>query len=253
MIREASLLVTFGIPLLAGITVAAIAFAIRTLPAGGSRRARHFLFGATVWYATALALAASGVLRDPNTLPPPILLVMLPSVLLPTWLAWSKLGTALARELPIAWLVGFHAFRLPLELVMHRAARDGTMPEQMTFTGLNFDILTGISALLVAALAAKGLAPRPLVLAFNLLGSSLLAAIGAVAIASLPAFHAFGTEPARLNTWVAEAPFVLLPAGLVSSALFGHLLLWRRLAHDSAHGRVGLAFVSERQEAADPN
>lgn len=234
-------------------TAAAVAFAIHTLPEDGPRRARRFLIGATGWYAVALSLAASGVLRDPSALPPPILLIMIPALLLPTWLAWSKLGTALVQHLPVAWLVGFHAFRLPLELVMYRASREGTMPEQMAFTGLNFDILTGIAGLIVGVLAARGLASRALVFAFNLLGTVLLAVIAAVAIASLPVFHAFGTDPSRLNTWVAEVPFVLLPAGLVTSGLFGHLLLWRRLAQDAARGGAALRFVNERQEAIDPN
>ena len=136
---------------------------------------------------------------------------------------------------------------------MHRAASAGIMPPQMTFTGLNFDIATGISALLVASLAARGLASRAMIVAFNLLGTTLLVVIGAVAIASLPAFEAFGSDPSLVNTWVTEAPFVLLPAGLVSSALFGHLLLWRWLARSSAPGSAGPGFVSERQGAVDPN
>jgi len=119
---------------------------------------------------------------------------------------------------------------LPLELVMHRAAVEGTMPPQMTFTGANFDIVTGASALvLAAAVVAVPGGPRWIVIAWNALGSVLLLAIVVIAIASLPRLHAFGTEPARLNTWVMYFPFVWLPAGLVSSALLGHVVLWRRL------------------------
>jgi hypothetical protein len=233
MNREPSLLVTLGIPALACATVAAIAFAIHALPEHGAKSSRRFLLGVTIWFAAASALAAFGVLRDAHALPPRMLLIFVPMVLLPVALAWSKLGTALALKLPLAWLVGIHAFRLPLELVMHQAAVEGTMPEQMTFTGLNFDILTGIAAIVVAVLASYGRASRALVFAFNVLGSALLVAIGTIAIASLPMFHAFGTEPARLNTWVADFPFVLLPAGLVSSGLFAHILLWRRLSHEA--------------------
>jgi hypothetical protein len=113
--------------------------------------------------------------------------------------------------------------------VMHQAAVEGTMPPQMAFTGANFDIITGLSAIVVAFLAAKGRAPRWLLLAWNALGSVLLFAIVGIAVASLPRFHAFGMDPSRLNTWVAYFPFVWLPAGLVTSALFGHIVLWRRL------------------------
>jgi len=155
---------------------------------------------------------------------------------LPAWLAFSRLGTTLASSVPVAWLVGFHAFRFPLELVMHRAATDGTMPPQMTFTGSNFDIVTGVSALLVGGVAATGRAPRWLLLAWNTLGTGLLVAILVIAVASLPLFQAFGSEPSRVNTWVAYFPFVWLPAGLVSAAALGHLLLWRRLLSRGVRG-----------------
>ena len=119
----------------------------------------------------------------------------------------------------------------------------------MTFPSGNFDIVTGTTAIAVALLAAQGRAPRALLVAWNLLGSLLLAAILVIAIASLPLFHAFGQEPARLNTWIAYFPFVWLPAGLVTSALFGHALLFRRLhgaaeRSRSAHRRSALGLVA---------
>jgi hypothetical protein len=128
---------------------------------------------------------------------------------------------------------GFHAFRVPLELVMHEAAASGTMPPQMTYTGLNFDIVTGSTAILVALLAAYGAAPRWLIAAWNLLGSLLLLNIMAIAVASLPMFRAFGDDAAHVNSWVAYFPFVWLPASLVASALFGHAVLWRKLVRDA--------------------
>jgi hypothetical protein len=90
----------------------------------------------------------------------------------------------------------------------------------------------------VALLAARGQAPRWLVIAWNTLGSLLLLTILGVAVASLPVFAAFGREPARLNTWVAYFPFVWLPAGLVSAAVLGHVLLWRRLLARGMRGRA---------------
>ena len=83
---------------------------------------------------------------------------------------------------------------------MPRAAAEGTMPPQMTYSGLNFDIVTGITALLVGGLALFGLAPHWLLVAWNALGSLLLAAIIVIAVASLPQFQAFGPEASRVNT-----------------------------------------------------
>ncbi len=225
--HPASSLVTFGIAGLSLFVVSLLGLAI----ARTSRRdALSFGAVAATFLAFSGALAASGALAQSDAFPPRMLLVFLPTIGLPIALAASPIGKRLAEHTPLAWLVGFHAFRLPLELVMHVAAREGVMPPQMTFTGWNFDIVTGITALLVATLVAIDPSRRKLVAAWNALGSALLVAIAVIAIASLPQIHAFGTAPQQINTWVAYFPFVWLPAALVSSALLGHAILWRRLA-----------------------
>jgi hypothetical protein len=112
---------------------------------------------------------------------------------------------------------------------MHRAATEGTMPEQMTFTGLNFDIVSGATAIIVAAMVARGVAPRGLVVAWGVLSSALLAIVMGIAVASMPALAAFGHDPAHLNTWLTFFPFVWLPGVLVPAALFGQIVVLRKL------------------------
>jgi hypothetical protein len=235
MTPHASVLVRVGIPVIALGVVALVGLvALRTL---GKRGAIVLTLSALAWLAVAAALALSGFLADFQGVPPRAAVLVVPSLGLPLLLAFSRRGTALASA-PLALLVGFQGFRLPLELVMHQAALEGTMPAQMTYTGYNFDIVTGATALVVAALAARGKAPRWLLLAWNVLGSVLLVAILAIAVASLPGLAAFGSAPARLNTWIAYFPFVWLPAGPVSGAVLGHALLWRRLGSRGMRGRA---------------
>ena len=105
----------------------------------------------------------------------------------------------------------------------------GVMPEQMTFTGWNFDIVTGASALVVAGLVAAGRAPRALVLAWNVVGVALLVNVVAIAVVSTPLVNAFGTAPARVNTWIGVAPFSWLPMVFVVCAMAGHIAVTRRL------------------------
>jgi hypothetical protein len=242
---DASLLVTLGIPALALAVLVAIGFAVAAVAPPADRR-RHlaiYAASAAAWVIYGHTLAASGLLaRFDAGPPPPFVLLLGPILVGPLLVARSAAGARLAGA-PMAWLVGLHAFRLPLELVMHQAANEGTMPPQMTFTGLNLDIVTGATAIVVAALAALGRAPRWLLLAWNALGTALLFGIITIAVASLPQFHAFGADPAHLNTWVAHAPFHMLPAVLVMAAWLGHLLLWRRLL-----GRVAVGAT-----AAEPS
>lgn len=175
-----------------------------------------------------LGLARAGVLTLWNRTPPPILPLLGVTLILTCVLAFSPIGRALATGLPFVVLIGFEVFRLPLELVMHQASKESVMPNQMSFSGDNFDIVTGLTAIPVAWLAVRGHAPRGLLIAWNLLGSVLLTVIVVIAVASTPMFHAFG--PDRLNTWISFAPFVWLPGVLVPAALLGHLLIWRKLS-----------------------
>jgi hypothetical protein len=233
---EASAGVELGVPLLAVVVVTLVGVAIHRT--SERRWAPWFAVGAAAWLLATGLLGAAGFWANFGVWPPRMLLLILPTLGLPLWLAFSRVGSALSRELPIAALVLFHGFRLPLELVMHRAAEEGTMPLQMSYAGYNFDILSGISALVVGALAAQGRAPRWLLLAWNALGSCLLVVIVLIAVASLPVFRAFGSDAAQLNTWVAYFPFVWLPAALVSAGLLGHVTLWRRLLTHAMRGRA---------------
>jgi len=176
-----------------------------------------------------IVLAWTGWFQHWERQPPPLMIVVAGSMALVLATVASRTGARLAAALPVAALVGFQAFRLPLELVMHRAATDGVMPKQMSYSGWNFDILTGATAIVVAWLAASGRAPRWLIVGWNVLGSALLLAIIAIAVASTPTFAAFGSRPEQLNTWIADPPYVWLPGVLVPAALFGHWLLWRKL------------------------
>jgi len=112
------------------------------------------------WLGLFAGLASSGLLARFDLRPPPLLLAMLLVVVGALAFSLSTHGKRLAQGLPLAALVGFQAFRLPLELVMHEAARAGVMPPQMTYTGWNFDIVTGVTAVLLAPAVARGGAPR---------------------------------------------------------------------------------------------
>lgn len=179
------------------------------------------------WLAATWTAASSGVLTQFDRRPPPFALLFLAILAVSAAAAWSPLGLRLIRGLPLWALVLTQVFRLPLELAMHEAAIEGVMPVQMSYSGRNFDIVTGLTAIPVAVLLAVGIGGRRLALAWNVLGTLTLANILGIALVSTPILALFG--PARLNTWVAYTPFVWLPAVMVVCALIGHLVLWRTL------------------------
>ena len=187
----------------------------------------RFAVGIVAMMLLQLGLAEAGVLRHWKVFPPPIVPLLLVTFALTVYAALGPAGKTLASASPFSVLVGFQFFRLPLELLMHQAAIEGVMPSVMSYSGYNFDILSGLTALPLAWLTHKHLAPRWLLLCWNAMGSFLLAVIVGIAIAATPVVKAFGPE--QLNVWVADVPFVWLPGVMVQAALFGHLLVWQKL------------------------
>jgi hypothetical protein len=230
---RASLFVTIGIGGLAALVASGfvLAYAIAVERTGGDARRARLRARTLVlsWMALFAVLAEAGVLARFDLRPAPLALAMATFVLSGLLLGSSPVGATFVRGLPLAWLVGAQGFRLPLELVMHQAAREGVMPVEMSFEGYNFDIATGASALLVAWLAGKGRASRGLIFVWNLLGSMLLATIVTVAVLASPMIQAFGAAPAHVNSWVAHFPFIWLGTVLVASAAFGHVVIFRAL------------------------
>jgi len=196
-------------------------------PPVASGRGRAFLILMALWVVAVIGDAASGHLGQWSRRPPPFAILLAFIIVLGVLISRSEFGDRLARGIPLAYLVGIQAFRLPLELIMHRAYTEGVMPVQMSYSGRNFDIVTGITALVLGVLMTRTSVPRGLVLAWNWIGLALLVNIVGVAVASTPLFHYFG--PDRLNTFVASPPYVLLPAVMVLTAWAGHLVIFRAL------------------------
>jgi hypothetical protein len=202
-------------------------------PAGESTRVAGLtVVIAALWMALSWAAASSGLLQRWERTPPPFALLIAATLALALVLAFSPVGGRIARFVPLWALVLAQAFRLPLELAMHALDARGIMPRPMSYSGRNFDVVTGATALVVAALAYSGGARR-LVAAWNLMGLALLVNVVAVAILSTPRLRYFG--PDQLSTFVTYPPYVWLPAVMVLAALAGHLVIFRALG--SSQGR----------------
>ncbi len=226
-----SQLVRFGIPAIAlGLTALFVwgVFVAERKEDAQVRRRRTALAagGMAAWLAAVSWLALSGLLGRFDVRPPPMALWFAATILGPLVLALSPYGRRLALALPFTALVGYQAFRLPLELLMHQAAADGIMPRVMSYSGYNFDIVTGTTALVLGVALSRWDLPRGVIVMWNALGLVLLAVIGTVAFLASPIFQAFGPE--NVNVWVTRFPYSSMSV-MVGAALFGHVLVWRKL------------------------
>jgi hypothetical protein len=203
---------------------------------GERRLTIRLLAGTIVVMAASATAAGSGWLQRMDTTPPPMALMIASVLAAGLALGLSSFGRTSAAAIPLVWLIGFQSFRLPLELVMHRAASLDIMPDALSYSGYNFDIVTGAGALLLTLVMAVGVkVPRAALWAWNIWGLGCLAVITGIAIATSPMVRFFGEAP-QVNTWVLFIPYVWLPSVLVVAALFGHVVVTRALMRQASAG-----------------
>jgi hypothetical protein len=181
-----------------------------------------------VYLAVPAILASLGVL-DRYAPPPAPGFILFGLITLGTViLAFSPFGLRLAAGISLAGLVGYQAFRVPLEWLLHELYSEGVIPVQMTYAGQNFDLVTGVLAAALAVWLWAGHRTVWLVAAWNIMGLGLLINVVTIAILSTPVpFRYFMNDPANLLP--STFPYVWLPTFLVQAALFGHLLVFRAI------------------------
>ena len=146
-------------------------------------------------------------------------------------LALSPVGRWWATGLPLWTLVAFQGFRLPLEIVLHWWVEDGTIPETMTWTGSNVDIISGIVAIVAAPFARR----RAVAWFANLVGIILLANVARVALFSLPVPFGWNVSPPLMLAM--HLPYAWIAPVCVAGALCGHIVLTRALLVQSRQVR----------------
>lgn len=193
--------------------------------------------GLLLWLAFTGALSATGVL-DFATRPPRMLLLLPLPLLATVALARSAAVGRLLDALPPAGLLYLQSMRVVVELVLWLLYLAGAAPVQMTFEGLNWDVLTGLTAPLVAYLCfTRPRWPWQVAAGWNVVGLALLLNIVTIALLSAPLpIRQFWNEPA--NTVVSRFPFAWLPLFIVPVAYTLHVLSWRQLRRRAAAARV---------------
>lgn len=231
-----STVLSFGFILLSAVMVITWLCFLKMSRAFETSRA-SIIFGlwAIAFPALSYILSTLPFFHDFSRFPPVPLPYFIFGLVCTVMVAFTPGGSAIAKNLPLWLLVGFQSFRIPVELLINLASEQGVAPVQMTYHGRNFDIISAILGLVLGAiLLARRDKPTPkvMVLIFNLVGLALLANVVIVGILSFPSpFRVFMNEPS--NIWITFAPFSLLPCCLVATALMGHVLVFRRLGHES--------------------
>jgi hypothetical protein len=137
------------------------------------------------------------------------------------------------REFTNRWNAGrlilIHSIRIPVEIVLYGLFLAKAIPGIMTFAGLNFDILAGLSAPFAYYFGfVKQKLSRKVLIAWNILSLCLLANIVTIVIlSSKTPFQRFGFD--QPNLAIPRFPFFWLPGVVVPIVLMSHLVTLKQL------------------------
>jgi hypothetical protein len=220
---------------IAGIAVVTAMLFVWLFSIGGTRRAAALTLAVAAALSLSAYAASSGWLARFDRFPPPMFVMIIAVFSTGIALGCSSAGRDVADHVPLAWLIGLQMFRLPLELVMHRAGELGIMPPELSYSGYNFDIVTGAGALVLFLLIiARVAVPEAALWAWNVWGMWCLLVIAGIAVTTSPVVRLFGDDPRHLNTWVLFFPYVWLPVVLVTIAVASHVVITRALLRGRA-------------------
>ncbi|MDX1908318.1 MAG: hypothetical protein SF053_14880 [Bacteroidia bacterium] len=187
-----------------------------------------------IWMGLQALLGLSEFYLVSDTLPPRAGLLIIPVLLLMVYVFIRE--HAWLDSLDLGALTAIHLVRIPVELVLWGLHQVALVPKLMTFEGQNFDILIGLSAILVLrqGFVQPGNTPRRIwLIVWNLVGLIFLLNIVVLAVLSLP------TQLQQLafeqpNLAVMYFPFVWLPAFIVPVVMLSHLAALRQLLRPGA-------------------
>lgn len=129
----------------------------------------------------------------------------------------------MSKKMPLTTLTYIHIIRVPVEIVLWWLYKEGQVGVLLTFEGINYDIVSGITAPF-AGLFLVGMRSKSKfgALAWNVIALGLLVSIVYHAVLSTPyPFQKFGFE--QPNVAVFHFPYIWLPTFVVPAVLFCHI------------------------------
>ena len=176
------------------------------------------------WLAVSAYLSLTGFFVNFTSLPPRILIAIIPPALAIGYIVSSERVNNILRVLPKSWMIYAQSFRILMEIFLFLMFTSGALPVQMTFEGRNFDIIIGLTAPIIAYYSyRKKVWPKIVPLLWNLAGILLVSNIFIIGLLSTPGpMRKFFNEPA--NAMIAYFPFIWIAALIVPFAYLLHIL-----------------------------
>ncbi|MBO9562615.1 MAG: hypothetical protein J7621_07570 [Niastella sp.] len=194
-----------------------------------SRLSQRFMIIIAVWLALQAVVSLLNFYKDTQAMPPRLGLAIGIPVLSIIGLFITQRGRTIIDSWDVKWLTWLHVVRVPVELTLYWLFLYKQIPQLMTFEGVNYDILSGITApvMVLLCLGTPRIRRMPLLI-WNFICLALLFNIVIRAILAAPTpFQQLAFD--QPNVAVLYFPYIWLPAFIVPAVLLSHLIAIRRL------------------------
>jgi len=194
-----------------------------------TKYSKTFLVIIITWLIGQTFLSLGGFYHATNGVPPRFIILIFPPIFMIIFLLLTNTGKRFIDGLDLRTLTIFHSVRIPVELVLLSLYFYKLVPKIMTFEGTNFDIFSGLTALIVFYfMFKKKFFHRRILIIWNIICFGLLVNIVVSAILSAPFdFQRFAFD--QPNIAVLYFPFVWLPACIVPLVGLAHVSAIRQL------------------------
>ena len=174
-------------------------------------------------------LSYKGFYLDTSAVPPRLLFILLPSLIIMVIAFVTRSGKTFIDGINLKIYTYLHSVRVVVEVVILWLFIHELMPQSMTFEGRNFDILSGLTAPLIAyfGFTKKTIAKKYIIL-WNVICLLLVLQVVITGILSAPfEFQQMAFD--QPNTGILYFPFIWLPSIVVPIVIFGHIVAISRL------------------------
>lgn len=203
-------------------------------------RSKIFVILALAWGILQSVLAANEFYLATDKMPPRIMLFgIVPTFFMILLVFLSPTGRSFIDRINLKTLTYFHSIRVAVELVLAMLVYQQVVSVYMSYEGTNFDILSGISAPIIAYLVFRSQKHHyKLLLWWNVIALLLLLNVVITAVFAFPSpFQLLAFD--QPNLAILHFPFALIPTLIVPMVIFAHLVAFRQIRNGLKTSRDG--------------
>ncbi|MDT0606866.1 hypothetical protein [Croceitalea rosinachiae] len=203
-------------------TIILVVIANKATKSSASKAPAKLLYILLGWHLYIYLLSITGFLENLDFPPRFVFLTIMPAFIFVGWFAKKAKNSQWLLSIPSHWLVFYQFFRILIETLFVFTVSAGLLHVNVTIEGYNFDMIYAITALAAGWLVMKGYYKFGLI--WNYLGLLVIASIIILFQLTIFAPHVFGPNTASFPLGFLQYPYMLVPAFLMPSAVFIHVL-----------------------------